>query len=246
MKRISSTYNPDNTSYSTRTFTFSAKEKDTETGFSHFGSRYYSSDLSIWLSVDPMASKYPSLSPYVYCADNPVKLVDPNGEEIVDDKPPGKLSNLLNNLDHKVVGSSDNRKFEGHSDGANRGTVTKQDVEVGIAVVATMVSAGTALEAEGLGSAIVSGVSVANNIDDATIDTEGQTISQRKTENSPKVNDAVNFVKTISPAASAGSSTVTIAKKGFKKAATYVADMTLSMHGFVKSLITRRKTNVKH
>ena len=29
-----------------------------------------------------MASKYPSLSPYVYCADNPVKLVDPNGEEI--------------------------------------------------------------------------------------------------------------------------------------------------------------------
>ena len=62
--------------------TFSAKEKDSETGFSYFGSRYYSSDLSIWLSVDPMSDKYPSLSPYVYCADNPVKLVDPNGEEI--------------------------------------------------------------------------------------------------------------------------------------------------------------------
>ena len=63
-------------------YTFSAKEKDTETGYSYFGARYYNSDLSIWLSVDPMASKYPSLSPYVYCADNPVKLVDPNGEEI--------------------------------------------------------------------------------------------------------------------------------------------------------------------
>ena len=61
--------------------TFSAKERDSETGFSYFGSRYYSSDLSIWLSVDPMSDKYPSLSPYVYCADNPVKLVDPNGEE---------------------------------------------------------------------------------------------------------------------------------------------------------------------
>ncbi|MBQ6072254.1 MAG: RHS repeat-associated core domain-containing protein [Bacteroidales bacterium] len=59
------------------TFTFSAKEKDSETGLSYFGARYYSSDLSIWLSVDPMASKYPSLSPYVYCADNPIKLVDP-------------------------------------------------------------------------------------------------------------------------------------------------------------------------
>ena len=64
-------------------YTFSAKEKDSETGLSYFGSRYYSFDLSVWLSVDPMASKYPSLSPYTYCADNPVKLVDPNGEEIV-------------------------------------------------------------------------------------------------------------------------------------------------------------------
>ena len=61
-------------------YTFSAKEKDTETGYSYFGSRYYNSDLSIWLSVDPMSDKYPSLSPYVYCADNPIKLVDPNGE----------------------------------------------------------------------------------------------------------------------------------------------------------------------
>ena len=64
-------------------YTFSAKEKDSETGLSYFGARYYSSDLSIWLSVDPMSDKYPSLSPYVYCANNPVKLVDPNGEAFV-------------------------------------------------------------------------------------------------------------------------------------------------------------------
>ena len=61
-------------------YTFSAKEKDAETGYSYFGSRYYFSDLSIWLSVDPMAAKYPSLSAYTYCANNPVRLVDPNGE----------------------------------------------------------------------------------------------------------------------------------------------------------------------
>ena len=64
-------------------YTFSAKERDSETGLSYFGSRYYSSDLSIWLSVDPMSDKYASLSPYVYCADNPIKLVDPNGEDTV-------------------------------------------------------------------------------------------------------------------------------------------------------------------
>ena len=31
--------------------------------------------------MDPMADKYPSMSSYVYCADNPIKLVDPNGED---------------------------------------------------------------------------------------------------------------------------------------------------------------------
>ena len=63
---------------------FSAKERDVETGLSYFGARYYSSELSVWLSVDPMSGKYPSMSPYTYCANNPVKLVDPNGEEIGD------------------------------------------------------------------------------------------------------------------------------------------------------------------
>ena len=60
--------------------TFSAKEKDAETGYSYFGSRYYSSDLSIWLSVDPLADNFSSVSPYNYCSDNPLKLKDPNGE----------------------------------------------------------------------------------------------------------------------------------------------------------------------
>ena len=60
------------------------KEKDSETGYYAFGARYYDCDLSgIFLSVDPMADKYPSMSPYAYCAWNPVKLVDPDGREVV-------------------------------------------------------------------------------------------------------------------------------------------------------------------
>ena len=61
---------------------FTGKEKDSETGFYYFGARYYDPSLSgLFISVDPMADKYPSISPYAYCAWNPVKLVDPNGEE---------------------------------------------------------------------------------------------------------------------------------------------------------------------
>ncbi len=69
-------------SYETR-YTFSGKERDEETGYGYFGARYYNSDLSIWLSVDPMADKYPGVSPYTYCANNPVRLVDPDGMTVV-------------------------------------------------------------------------------------------------------------------------------------------------------------------
>ena len=58
---------------------------DLFTSFYYFGARYYDPSLSgLFLSVDPMADKYPSISPYAYCAWNPVKLVDPDGKEIDD------------------------------------------------------------------------------------------------------------------------------------------------------------------
>ena len=60
--------------------TFTGKELDSETGYSYFGARYYDAELSgLFFSVDPMADKYPNISPYAYCAWNPVKLVDPEG-----------------------------------------------------------------------------------------------------------------------------------------------------------------------
>ena len=62
--------------------------------YSYFGARYYDSDLSIWLSVDPMASEYPNLSPYAYCAWNPVMLSDPDGTHI-------DPTELLKDKDHR-------------------------------------------------------------------------------------------------------------------------------------------------
>ena len=63
---------------------FTGKERDEETGYSYFGARYYDSDLSgLFLSVDPMADKYPSISTYAYCAWNPIRIIDPNGDSVI-------------------------------------------------------------------------------------------------------------------------------------------------------------------
>ena len=97
MNTIKTTYNSSNYQITYSDFcaySFNAKEKDYESGFHYYGSRYYSSELNIWNSTDPMADKYPSLTPYNYCANNPVKLIDPNGEEIVTNAPDNYEGNI--------------------------------------------------------------------------------------------------------------------------------------------------------
>jgi RHS repeat-associated protein len=65
-------------------FGFNGQEKDNEikgAGNSlDFGARVYDSRLGRWLSLDPLMSKYPSLSPYVYCNNNPILYLDPDGK----------------------------------------------------------------------------------------------------------------------------------------------------------------------
>ena len=104
--------------YSKYPQTFTGKERDSETGYSYFGARYYDSDLMTgWLSVDPMADKYPSLSPYAYCAWNPIKLVDPDGEDAweVDNNGYVKRTNGDGGINQQTVKFSNGttKKFNG-------------------------------------------------------------------------------------------------------------------------------------
>ncbi|MDD4712327.1 MAG: toxin TcdB middle/N-terminal domain-containing protein [Bacteroidales bacterium] len=62
-------------------YKFNAKELDEETGLYYYGARYMDPRTSVWLSVDPLAEKYPRVSSYVYCHDNPVKYIDPDGRD---------------------------------------------------------------------------------------------------------------------------------------------------------------------
>ena len=71
-----------NTSYE-QPWKFNGKELDSETGLYYYGARYYEPVLALWYGVDALTEKYPSMGGYVYCAGNPVKLVDVDGNQPV-------------------------------------------------------------------------------------------------------------------------------------------------------------------
>lgn len=65
-------------------FKFAGKERDVGTGYSYFGARYYNVRIGRWLAVDPVVGKASMLSwsPYHYGLNNPMKYLDPDGQEV--------------------------------------------------------------------------------------------------------------------------------------------------------------------
>ena len=60
-------------------YKFNGKELDQETGLYYYGARYMNPITSIWYGVDALTEKYPNIGGFVYCHNNPVSLIDPNG-----------------------------------------------------------------------------------------------------------------------------------------------------------------------
>ena len=56
-------------------YQFTGYEKDQEIGSHYAEACYYDSQLSIFNSTDPMWHKYPHLSPYTYCHNNPLMRI---------------------------------------------------------------------------------------------------------------------------------------------------------------------------
>ena len=158
-------------------YKFTGKERDTETGYDFFGARFLWSAIGHWLSVDPLADKYPNISPYAYAAWNPVKFVDPDGNSprdkivgwtigvITNVLPLTSLSNLRdsyvpdNSMDYnESLQSADNLAFcagaflmaSGAADVVGGATLA----ETGLAVAATGVGTPEGIGVVAAGSAL--------------------------------------------------------------------------------------------
>jgi RHS repeat-associated protein len=68
-----------NTGSGAERFLTTQHERDKETGLDYRGARFYDSDISRFLSLDPLATEFPAWSAYNYVMGNPISLIDPTG-----------------------------------------------------------------------------------------------------------------------------------------------------------------------
>ncbi len=69
---------------SSQPYKYNGKELDTDRGLNlyDYSARYMDPALGRFNTVDPMAEKYYPISPYAYLGNNPMKYIDPQGEDV--------------------------------------------------------------------------------------------------------------------------------------------------------------------
>ena len=82
-----------------------------------YGARLLSTRTGRWTTMDPLAEKYYSISPYAYCGNNPVNLIDPDGTIII---PKGTeeldmIRNTLPEEDREYVNLDENGQIDAES-----------------------------------------------------------------------------------------------------------------------------------
>ena len=84
---------------------FNGKELDEESGLSYYEARYLDSKFGGFISRDPHFARYWWISPYAYCANNPVRWIDPTGRDPEDPLMEGNI-NIQQNQENTQSGSS--------------------------------------------------------------------------------------------------------------------------------------------
>ena len=122
----------DQTSEDAQRYKYNGKELDRTYGIDlyDYSARYMDGALGRFTTMDPMAEKYYSISPYAYCANNPMRFVDPTGEDIWD-----FLGGIGRGAENKVVaiGNAIAHPIETIKQiGTNLGQASPEDIGLGI------------------------------------------------------------------------------------------------------------------
>ena len=64
-------------------YKYGGKEWDASLSMYDFSARLYHPAIGRFTTMDPLCEKYYSVSPYAYCNNNPVNLVDPEGDSLI-------------------------------------------------------------------------------------------------------------------------------------------------------------------
>jgi len=105
-------------------YKYNGKELDRMHGLDlyDYGARHYDAAIGRWGVMDPLAERYYSISPYTYCAENPVLFIDPIGADIWSTNDPALVARFLSQLKSKE--SNMNMNGWGH--------VTDQELKEGM------------------------------------------------------------------------------------------------------------------
>ena len=105
---------PVTTANSVQPYKYGTKELDRMHALDLYDSeaRWYDSLLGHTSTMDPLAEKYYSLSPYTWCAGNPVKYVDPDGLFVVSEEFERRFPRTTNYLKHGIKHVLDNKKIK--------------------------------------------------------------------------------------------------------------------------------------
>ena len=112
-------------------YKYNSKELDRKGGLDwyDYGARMYDAALGRWHVVDPLSGHYYSLSPYSYCINNPINLIDPDGNEpeiivdlpqitIIGQKVAEPISGLWNTIGYYLLGRTITLPIYGINDNA--------------------------------------------------------------------------------------------------------------------------------
>ena len=86
------------TEWNTQRYKYNGKELDRMHGLDwyDYGARWMDAAIGRWHVMDPLCEKYYDVSPYAYCAGDPVNAIDPDGDTIFYMRPILQEGNVIN------------------------------------------------------------------------------------------------------------------------------------------------------